>query len=393
MSVEVTYKGNQIASFTNTTKTLKTSGKYMEGDVAIEESIASGVVTAPASITATGATVSTGTNTLTLSKTVSVTPSVTTEGYVSSGTAGNSDISLTASVNTRTSSDLTANGDTVTVPAGYYGSQATKAVATGSAGTPTATKGTVSNNSVSVTPSVTNTAGYISGGTETGTAVSVSASELVSGNKAITENGSNIDVTNYATVSVDVSGGTAAISVVDTTDAAGGTIRTITALDISDTTAIASDVANGKYFYTAAGVKTQGTASGGGGSALVTETGTFTGSGGITAQISCDFEPREIYIFGDLSNDTSLRGVVSLTIIKDTILYMTSDGNQSAVQEVLYGALHGITNYNENNQSGDPYASYSNGTLTVNTVNNTSTCRFTSGVTYSYKLVGYSSVS
>ena len=39
------------------------------------------------------------------------------------------------------------------------------------------------------------------------------------------------------------SGGTAAISVVDTTDTAGGTIRTITALDISDTTAIASDVA------------------------------------------------------------------------------------------------------------------------------------------------------
>ena len=61
------------------------------------------------------------------------------------------------------------------------------------------------------------------------------------------------------------SGGGGAISVVDTTDAAGGTIRTITAVDISDTTAIASDVASGKYFYTAAGVKTEGTASGGGG--------------------------------------------------------------------------------------------------------------------------------
>ena len=61
------------------------------------------------------------------------------------------------------------------------------------------------------------------------------------------------------------SGGTAAISVVDTQDIHGGTIRAITALNISDTTAVASDVASGKYFYTAGGTKTQGTASGGGG--------------------------------------------------------------------------------------------------------------------------------
>lgn len=59
--------------------------------------------------------------------------------------------------------------------------------------------------------------------------------------------------------------GGGAISVVDTTDTHGGTIRTITAVDISDTTAVAADVASGKYFYTAAGVKTAGTGSGGGG--------------------------------------------------------------------------------------------------------------------------------
>ena len=58
-------------------------------------------------------------------------------------------------------------------------------------------------------------------------------------------------------------GGTPAISVVDTTDSHGGTVREITALDISDTTAVASDVAQGKYFYTAAGVKTAGTGGGG----------------------------------------------------------------------------------------------------------------------------------
>lgn len=40
MSTQVTYKGNTIANFTNDTKTLKTSGKYMEDDVTITEAVA-----------------------------------------------------------------------------------------------------------------------------------------------------------------------------------------------------------------------------------------------------------------------------------------------------------------------------------------------------------------
>lgn len=107
-------------------------------------------------------------------------------------------------VTRRSSTDLTASGATVTVPSGYYSAQASKSVASGTAGTPTATKGTVSNHSVSVTPSVTNTTGYITGGTKNGTAVSVSASELVSGTKTVTTTGTS-DVTNYASVNVDIS--------------------------------------------------------------------------------------------------------------------------------------------------------------------------------------------
>jgi len=137
-------------------------------------------------------------------------------GYTGLGTVTVGAISSTyvgSGITQRSSTDLSASGATVTVPAGYYSTQATKSVTSGSAGTPTASKGTVSNHSISVTPSVTNTTGYITGGTKTGTAVTVSASELVSGKKEITANGDNIDVTNYATVKVAISGN---VPVIDT---------------------------------------------------------------------------------------------------------------------------------------------------------------------------------
>ena len=46
--------------------------------------------------------------------------------------------------------------------------------------------------------------------------------------------------------------------------------------DVSDTTAAAADVADGKYFYTSAGVRTEGTNSGGGGGATNLVQGKFT---------------------------------------------------------------------------------------------------------------------
>lgn len=111
-------------------------------------------------------------------------------------------------VTQRSSTDLTASGATVTVPAGHYAAQASKAVASGTEGTPTATKGSVSNHSVTVTPSVTNGAGYIAGGTHAGTGVTVAASELVSGTYTVSGSGTH-NVTNYASASVASGGATA----------------------------------------------------------------------------------------------------------------------------------------------------------------------------------------
>lgn len=80
----------------------------------------SGTVTAPSTISGTSATVSTGTNTLTLTKSVSVTPTVSTAGYVSSGTAGNSSVSLTASVTTKAAATITPSTSNQTIAAGTY---------------------------------------------------------------------------------------------------------------------------------------------------------------------------------------------------------------------------------------------------------------------------------
>ena len=90
---------------------------------------------------------------------------------------------------------------------GADGQGVSGSVGSGTEGTPTATKGAVSNHSINVTPSVTNTAGVISGGTHTGTAVTVTASELESGTKSITQNGTGIDVTGYSAVDVAVPSG------------------------------------------------------------------------------------------------------------------------------------------------------------------------------------------
>lgn len=83
------------------------------------KSVSSGSATAPATISGTSASVSTGTNTLTLSKTVSVTPSVSA-GYVSSGTAGNSAVSLTASVTTKGAATITPGTSNQTIASGTY---------------------------------------------------------------------------------------------------------------------------------------------------------------------------------------------------------------------------------------------------------------------------------
>lgn len=154
------------------------------------------------------------------SKTVNITPTESAQsqtvradvGYdaldeVEVNVAAVSDTYVGSAVPRKNSANVAINGAKFTAPAGYYASDAEKTMMTGHMSV-SATKGTVSNHSVSVTPkAAVDNAGYFATGDRTGTAVTVSASELVSGTKSITANGTGIDVTNYAAVDVNVSGG------------------------------------------------------------------------------------------------------------------------------------------------------------------------------------------
>jgi len=139
---------------------------------------------------------------------------------------------ITGTIATKTSSNLTSSGATVTVPAGYYASQATKSVATATQATPSVS---IDANG-KITASATQTAGYVSAGTKTGTkqmttqaaktitpstssqtavaknvyttgAVTVAAIPsnyiIPSGTKTITTNGTH-DVKSYASATVNV---------------------------------------------------------------------------------------------------------------------------------------------------------------------------------------------
>lgn len=220
--------------------------------------VANGSVTAPSSISGSSATVSTGTNTLTLTKTVSVTPNVTTAGYISSGTAGNSSVSLTASINTRSSSDLTANGATITAPAGYYAEAATKSVTSGSATGPTSLSGssasvstgtntlTLTKTGVTTTPTVS--AGYVSSATASTATVTLTASVTTKAAATITPGTTNQTIASgtYLTGTQTISGDA------DLTAAnikQGVQIFNVTGTYTSDATAAADDIVSGETAY------------------------------------------------------------------------------------------------------------------------------------------------
>lgn len=192
--LSIKYKDSEITSLsTSGTKILTTKGMYCEDDIIIDYIKPSSptFTTEEKTVTPTESKQEvTPTSADGLSK-VTVNPISST--YVGSG------------IPRRTQTDLTTvvRADTVSVPSGYYAGNVSKTIDSGTEGTPSASKGSVTNHSISITPTVTNTGGYIAGGTKTGTVVIVSASELVSGSDTKTDNGT-YDVTNLASLTVNI---------------------------------------------------------------------------------------------------------------------------------------------------------------------------------------------
>ena len=119
---------------------------------------------------------------------------------LSGNTAYANGVKYTGSIATKTGTDITASGDTVTVPAGYYASQQTKAVASGSATGPATVSGSSASVStgtntltlsktVSITPVVS--AGYVASGTAANASVSLTASVTTKGATTYTPTTSN----------------------------------------------------------------------------------------------------------------------------------------------------------------------------------------------------------
>ena len=117
-----------------------------------------------------------------------------------------------------------------------------------------------------------------------------------------------------------------------------------------------------------------------------TATGTFTGNGARSIDVTCSFEPELVYWYGDPGSSAS-SGTVSCLIVKDMMAanrYRNNATTNSAnIQVPITGMNTGGSSYNFK-------SSYANGKVTLYSFSSNARNLFTSGRTYSYTFMRWS---
>lgn len=149
---------------------------------------------------------------------------------------------------------------------------------------------------------------------------------IPTGTKSITANGTGIDVAAYATVDVNVPSSGGGMVIQDVVDTDGGTIRTITGVEISGTKTITE---NGTGIDVTQYANVDVNVSGGGGSDMIVYT-SYTGSGVDKTSLGFDATSHDVYytIPFDSSSTYIVEGATASTQglkIYDTKLYSDAE--------------------------------------------------------------------
>ena len=120
-----------------------------------------------------------------------------------------------------------------------------------------------------------------------------------------------------------------------------------TLIDLTDTTAVASDVAQGKYFYGKDGVKTEGTATGG--AQITVEPLSVSQNGTYTAPANTAYSPVTVNVAGETYLMGPNTGVYYKTKIEQTLTSWNNNnargrwGSCDYLEELI---IHGMTSHN-----------------------------------------------